>query len=63
MHTFALGIGYVGLAMLDIERHKLEGLLAWYAARFAEERSAESINQLAQRHPHCLGSLLARQAG
>jgi hypothetical protein len=60
MHTFALGIGYVGLAMLDIERHKLEGLLAWYAARFAEERSAESIAQLVRRHPSCLTATVAR---
>jgi len=33
MRQFVLAMGYVGLAVLDFERHKLAGLVNWYAAR------------------------------
>jgi hypothetical protein len=37
MRRFVLSLGYVALAVLEFERHKLEGILAWYAAQLSDD--------------------------
>lgn len=41
MRTFALMMGYVALAVLDAERHALEGLVVWYHNQAVDDFDAK----------------------
>jgi hypothetical protein len=37
MRSFALGMSFVALAILDFERHSLEGLIIWHYNQLLDE--------------------------
>jgi len=43
MRRFALAVGWVALAILDFERHRLQGLLVWHSARLGDKESKSDL--------------------
>jgi hypothetical protein len=43
LRAFVLAMGWVGLAVLELEQHKLQGLVAWYWAQWSVLAPALSL--------------------